>query len=1333
MKFTLLFTLLLWILSSLFCNSASAQTFKHFTENEGAPYTTVFDIVQDKNGFMWYSTSMGLYRYDTKTFKRYFSIADDSSTLSNNYIKSLFCDSKGILWAGTIDGLNRYDRDSDTFTRFKHNPKDQNTIIDDNINDIKEDSQKRLWIATSQGLDMLKDVDKRVKIVHYLNNQGVALEQEVNKIAIADKGQLWLATKNGLLRMVLNGKIEGIFKANSDTRLPSLNDFNSIYSDNTGNLWLGSRMGGLARFNIKSGIFTVIDSFLDPNRNLPVISGFVPDKQDKVWIATQSGLAYFDLKTFQTIWYVNKPENHYSLSDNSLLAIYKDNQGGIWLGSYFQGIHYLNGKTSFFSNAPFFLNSSVPSVFLNGWMGITPTDKLWVIAEDKSQIMMFDKKTNKTTIHNLKLGFSLYSNHFFVDENDVVWYSGNRSLSSFAIKTGKLQDYKISYSTAPFPKKDRVYRMIQDSKGNLWLTGGFGLIRFDKEKENFHYTKIKEVSVCIFEDSKGNIWVGGKNKIWYLKGGSNNIQEVEIVKKEPSGSENILRIVEDAEGRIWHNTINSLKQYDKKSNKFINITPNGIDLQEFVDIQADNEGYLWLSLGTKLVRYLPKNGISQKYTYVDGLPQNGFMHTNSAVKDKQGYFYYTTNKNMFSFNPNNITPDAIEAPIVLSTLKLFNKEVNVKDKTGIIKKEISQEKELVFRHDQDIFTLDFALLSYSKSDQNQYSYMLEGFEKSWNDVKTPSATYTNLPSGKYTFLVKAANGDGNWNKSQLRVSIIILAPWWKTWYAYIGYVILVGLIISGINRFFWLRKTFRKENELYQAKLNFFTNISHEIRTHLSLISGPLQKASQSNITNSHTGSYINQAKTSSERLTNLVDELLDFRKIQSGSIQLKVASYDIVKILQNVLAAFEHILLEKGLNVETQFPKNPQYIWLDQSQIQKIFFNLLSNAIKFTPRGGKISIDVSESSHEMVIKIIDNGIGIAPKHLANLFTNFFQVYDNQTTNTGYGIGLALSKEIVNQHHGDLSVTSQQANEFNAGNTCFTLKLLKGKAHFKESEITESVIFNNNNLIKNIDYRINEDENRLIKFENTILLIEDNEELRSFMKDVLGDKFNILEAEDGVLGLEMARRNLPDLILCDIMMPVLDGFEVCKQLRSDANTQHIPLIFISAKSTITDMIDGLSLGADDYLVKPFDLKILEVKITNLIQVRNGLKTNNTKLILEPDGLPISDINGEFIIKLKNLIVENISNPNFGVNDMAFHMGTSVSVLYRKLRILTSMTVNDFVKVIRMKSALQLLESSSYNVNEVANAVGYEDAKYFSKEFRKTYGKNPNEIRKLKTV
>lgn len=1235
----------------------------------------------------------------------------------------------------TLNGLCRYDNKSESFQTFKPKDGDINSISTDVVNCIAEDSQGNLWIGTNTGLNRIETGNGTTKFTRFLQAEPDEPAYVIQDISPDKKGGLWLATSKGLVWFE-NGNSQ-LFTANPDPRFPSLNDFTSIFNDGSGNIWLGIRTGGLFRFDISSRSFGFMNSFRSLDGGWPVISGFAPDKQGKLWVATMAGLASFDLKTLQPQWYVNNPVNDQSLGDNALFSIFKDREGGLWLGNYGVGIDYLNTSSPVFSRWPFFVDRALKNEFNNAWMGMTPDQKLWLIAQDKKQILFFDRSAGKTGRYDLDLSFAQNRTHFYVDEHKVIWCGGNHLLWSYDFKKGTRKSYPFPNPRETPPGRSGIYKIFQDRSQRLWVSGAFGLFYLDKKNATVRDTEIYDGIWSICEDSKGNIWAGGKNQVWRLPNGTGKPERIILNKKESSeiaGRTDVMRIIEDQANRIWLVTAQGLRLYDPHKQEFaLFLKDNHRPLESFYDIQTDRNGYLWLSNGRYLVRYHPDKGTLQSYFYADGLPKKATIAANTAVKDSTGMLFYNTSQEMFSLDPDQVFTSDHEAPIVISSLRLFNKDVRANDTTRILHQEVHNEQKLVFRHDQNIFSLDFALLNYTRSHENRYRYRLEGFEQQWNEVQVPTATYMNLSPGEYTFVVHAANGDGFWNTSPLRVHIVVLPPWWKTWYAYLFYFLFVAGAVYGITRLFWLRSAFKKENELYQSKIDFFTNISHEIRTHLTLISGPLEKAFQSSSNGSDTRSFLTYTKNNTDKLLHLVNELLDFRKMQSGKARLQVAQHDVARVMKNVLASFEHIVDEKEISVDLVTPENPVLLWFDLSQLQKVFYNLLGNAFKFTPENGRVSIVINEGFNEVTITITDNGPGIAPKYLSRIFTSFFQVEDNGSTikNKGYGIGLALSRSIVDRHHGDLSVTSTQNSEAGNGETSFTIRLMTGNWYLDDSDIVVAASSADN---AEIAVLANDDslpeQDAASDGESTLLIIEDNDELRSFAVELFRDNYRVIEAADGRSGLSIAQMHIPDVIVCDVMMPEMNGLEVCRKLRSDFNTRHIPVILISARNATTQMLEGLESGADDYLIKPFDFNILDAKIRTQLRIREETRLQYSRIIsLEPGSLEIKDPDGGFIETLRNLVVQNLSDTGFGVEQMAFQMGMSVSVLYRKLRALTGMTVNSFTKNIRMKRARQLLESGHYNVNEVANQVGYDDSKYFSKEYKKTFAEVPSETKK----
>lgn len=1274
---------------------------------------------------MWFGTERELYRYDSRTFKKYKHDPKDPHSIASDYVHKIYQDSKGKLWmAAGNNGLCLYIRESDSFTTFRHDRNDPGSLTDDNVKGIVEDKENNLWVATALGLNRIIFKGDSVKMVRH----SIDIPYRIECIVADPNGELWLGTTNGLFKFK-SGKAKPVGQTNKSTSY-------SIYSahlDKRGSLWLGTSRG-LVKLNTATEEYDSIGS-LERNSLLPVIYGIAEDRNNKLWLASESGLAFFDPETSRVKWYLRDKTNPNALVDDALLTIYIDQQQGLWVGTYYQGISYMNTNLPDFSLWPVSSSDKLSDFYLAAKIGKTPKGKLWAISANYDRIWISGPGNTESFSTRLKLpiGHKYYA--FFLDDSGVLWCGGNDCLFiKYDLKTGKVLRYspRQVYQGTPLPDT-KILVLFADKRGRIWISGWLGLVCFDPQTSQFRRVEGTKSVHSILEDSKGNLWFSGEFNIYLLEPNSSKIKALKVSALAETGNQLYAgRIAEDDSGKIWATTNNGLLVYDNKNHIFLPYTNNAPELLNYTrDLQIDSRGNLWLCSEYKLICYHPDKKSIKVYDYRDGLPYGGLLLSNASLKDNQGNLYFSTNEGTFRFNPGKITDNTTAAPLALTSLKLFNKEVKAGDRTALLDHAIEMTREITFRHDQNIFTLDFALLSNGRSEMNRYAYFLENFENGWNYVQSPSATYTNLPPGNYMFLAKAANGDGYWNPKPLRLKITILPPWWKTWYAYITYFLLSAAGIYLLTRFFWLRTTLKKDNELYQAKLDFFTNISHEIRTHLSLISGPVEKAFSEVPIDSAAKNHLTYARNNSGKLMQLVNELLDFRKIQNGSVRLHISAYDVTKILKNVMASFEHLAAEKGIETQLNMPDEPVMLWLDLSQIQKVFYNLLSNAYKFTQEGGKVWVDITSISNEVIIRITDNGAGIAPENLDNIFRNFFQVGNPSVAQAGSGIGLALSKEIIDLHQGDLTVSSRLTTPDQDGETCFKIRLLTGKRQYSGDQLAEIDTQSQNMILSYQESDVA--PGKLIQFEKsyTVLLIEDNDELRAFEKEIFGVSYHVLDAPNGVEGLKMAFEHLPDLILCDVMMPELSGVQVCRQLKSDIRTSHIPVILLTARGESSQVLEGLDAGADDYLLKPFDPHILDIKVSNMIKVREELRRQYLRSISSDTDLDlVNTMDSQFISKLSDLVIVNLAEKDFGVNEMALQIGMSVSALYRKLRALTGMTVNDFIKMSKMKRAFQLLELGNHHVNEVAFLIGYEDSKYFSREFKKIYGKSPSQLKKL---
>lgn len=1306
-----------------------SQTFRRFTESEGAPTASVMGIVQDKTGFMWFATSLGLYRYDSHKFRCYLHDPIDSLSVSSNYIRNVFCDSDNRLWILTQQGLSVFDSKTDKFHNFFRKAYPENNPLGQQINCLFEDKARNLWLATNNGIFQVVFQNHQVVFSKNILTRNNRAEYNIRELAEDRQGFLWAPTSEGLLRISKTGERLSLFKVTTDESALFQNDFLCLYIGKDDAIWVGAEKKGLLRFDRNTQTFTDIRAVNANTNELSEIYKITADKYGGLWIATFSGLVYFNPGSGEAIRYRNQKSNLHTLPDDALLNAYCDRDNGLWIGAYNLGISYLNQDYQNIKPWRVATEYNQEKEYSNGWIGTTGP-KVWAIPYSESKIAFHDERTGRFSYQSLPLPASIRYDAFFVENETTVWCGINSLLSRVDLQTGLRDDY-------PFPLKDgrpltgKVQFITKDPKGRLWLGGSFGLLRFNTRTQSFHRVESVKKVTYSFIDSAGNLYFTGNSTIYFLRSGGTRFDKYTVRNKNPYvtlGS--IWRFAEDRTGRIWIATEETLLEFDRKNLQLhsypsIKTSP----LEAPIDVQADARGYLWICSDTRLIRFQPDTKQVQAYSVRDGLPVDGLLRPRGSVKSAGGLLYFITSEGIVRVDPERIHLTETPSPLIGSTVQLLNKEIRANDSTAILDHPVQEAQKAVFRHFQNDFTIDFALLSYARSHENRYAYKLDGFDTGWRYTRVPSATYSNLPAGDYTLLIRAANGDGYWNPATTKIPVTVLPPWWKTSIAYFLYALLFALSLYFIIRYFWVRSSLEKEARLYQTKLDFFTNVSHEIRTHLSLISAPIEKAFDLSEKDQGIKTYLTFAKSNSQRLMTLVNELLDFRKMESGNVLLHVSEHNLVHSLKTTLSAFELVAEQKHVTISFRSPEDVVMCWFDALQMQKVFFNLIGNAIKFTPEGGHVSISVRETDTIVFIDFVDTGRGIASEHLENLFRNFFQAYDAQQHNTGYGIGLALAREIVLQHGGDLSVTSNTDPRSPHHGSCFTLQLPRGKAHLDPSFVNESpVLVNEAEPVIPSDTTIEDTTATEGPNKYTILLIEDNAELRFFCREALRDKYNILEAGTGEEGLETAREFIPDLVVSDVMMPGMDGLEVCRRLKSDLTTSHIPVLLLTAKTSVPSVIKGLETGADDYITKPFQLEVLSLKIGNHIQIRENLRS---RYALHASGEVTAQAEYEredlFLTELKTLIKNNLADQDFGVDKLAFGVGMSVSALYRKLRALTGITVNDFIKTVRLGKALEFLKSGRYQVSEVATLVGFDDPKYFSREFKKVHGRLPSDI------
>lgn len=1334
----------IFILFSIAGNAQNEYAFKHLNVEDGLSQSSVLGIAQDARGFIWFGTRFGLNKYDSQTFKVYKNQKGNPKSLSYaSYLSSLLSLKDGALLIGTSNGLNKYNEENDNFDRYLHNDSLPTSLSNSSINCIYQDKKNRVWIGTDNGLNLLTNPQK-YSFKRFLNTE--KQEQKVYTITEDHNGTLWLSTSKGLMNMRFSGGkiILKYFKTFSEALNKAVdNHVTTMVEDRENNLWIGTKQTGVSKLNLSTeNIINYKYSSLNPRGiSSNNIRKIMMDRTGKVWIGSLHGISIYNpaAKNFSTLQ--NEPENPASLSQNSVYDIFQDRQGIIWVGTYYGAINmvypnYTPFKVYRSTASANGLSSNVVSAIVEDQY-----HNLWIGTEGEG-INYYDRKNNTFTRYknNPNNPSSLSANlvkSVIRDKNNKIWigthYGG---LNCFNPETKSFIRYTSRQNDTSSLGNDEITVVFEDSFGRFWVGTNKGLNSFNTQTGKFIRNRVNglaEAVLYIFEDTKRTLWVATNSGLYQLKNGASKFVARVAANPEILRYTQINCITEDKKGSLLLGSNGyGLFKLEPDKHRYTRLTTlDGLPSNTITGILEDDFQNLWITTDKGLCKYNPNLHDIKTYNVKDGLPGNEF-NLRSFLKDSKGEFFFGGLSGMISFYPNQIKENKTTLPIVFTGLKLFNKPVGINNEDGLLKQNISTLKSISFKSDQNVFSVDFTVLNFIKSNKSQYAYKLNGFEKNWNYVDIPSAAYTNLSPGNYTLMVKGTNNDGVWTNTISTLDITVLPPFYRTWWAYLFYLAAFIAISFVFIRYLLIKAVLKKEQEINEHKLEFFTNISHEIRTPLTLIVGPLDKLIENAKDDPALNRELQPIKNNAYRLMNLVTELLDFRKAESGKMTLHISPGDIVKFCREIFLAFQNMAIAKNIAYHFETAQPAIEVYFDKVQLEKVLFNLLSNAFKFTADKGKINLKIGLEHHLVQIQINDNGKGISLDEQPNLFTNFYQA--SSSASIGTGLGLSLSKSIVELHHGQISFESTPQSEHQHGYTCFTVSLKTGKAHFKPADFVKDYVYyddaTNYELPAAAEPQIQEAETVVSAGTKkySILLVEDNEDVRAFIKNALGSAYTIYESENGATGLELALEIIPDLIISDVMMPVMDGLELCRKLKTDERTSHIPVVLLTARSAYVHQINGFEHGADAYIMKPFNLKILELNVQNLLSARETIKQKFAQVVrLEPKNLVINTTEQNFLNKIIAVIEDRIADPEFDVPTLSSEIGMSQPVLYKKIRALTDLSVNDFIKSIRIKRAAQLLKQGAGNISEIAYSVGFNDRKYFSSEFKKHFGKTPSEF------
>ena len=1356
--------------------------FRHINLSDGLSDATVYDIIQDHQGFIWIATRNGLNRYDGNRLTVYESDKKDTNSVSSNYISRFCVTHEGTLWVGTNYGLNCYDSTTDKFSRYFARPDDPESLSDNSINSIFEDSKGRLWIGTNNGLNLVVSGNP-IRFRRFLASQdtpGSLTDSVIYKITEDKFKNLWIGTNSGISKLS-EGNVNDYKFVNYN--FPDLIqqtgkglDGMSMIEDANGLLWIGRRSNGIIFFNPKTQKFI---NDVEIAYHLPVLTNkdihcLQNDGKESIWLGFNDGLYLYNIRTNQSSRFLYNPDNTNSINDNAVQSIYIDKKGTLWVGTFFAGVNFCNPSfVNFIKLYPENLNDRfiirIGNSLLEDYRG-----NLWVGSEGQG-LFMHDRLTQ-----NFRNYVNIPDENSSISQNNVkcmledgqkgIWIGTLAGLNYYNYSTRKFTRFLHDPHNPKSISGNRVYDIKRDKNGALWV--GFtpgGLSRFEPEKKEFYNYPIEESNPIkvvlenvtnLYFDKGDTLWIGGFRGIGCKLPGKDEFVNFKVNNQPLNSFCYIYSIFQDSKSRIWIGTSwAGLALFNREKQQFETVFSGAADKNLIVNgIEEDGNGKLWLSTNNFVYQFNPDTKEVRHFDQYDGIFCRKFSNK-TTLKTRQGYIYMTGYDGVFGFDPNSIRQNNEPPPVALTRLNLFGKEVKIGGDDKLLDKQIDITTNLTFDYTQNIFSVEFAALNYINPEKNNFGYQLEGFDKDWNYVTKPVATYMNLPPGSYTLLVKAANNDNIWNQNLKQLHIRILPPPWKSWWA-----ILIYSLIFAVTLIMWARITEqkyrlkhmlqlksaenRKQEELHQSKLRFFTNVAHEIRTPLTLILGPLEEILDFARENTHITGQLQTIRRNANQLLRLVNQLLDFQKHETWQIKLSFVEADLIAYLNEIAFSFQDYAQIRKVELRLVSAMDQLLLWFDKEELEKVFFNLLSNALKFTPPGGQITIDVKidqESNPEMnssvgnsgrfvVVSVSDNGIGIPANQLDKVFERYYTINNkNLEPNSGFGIGLSLSRSIVELHSGRIWVESQKEDENQPNSTTFFVKLPLESAHIEKAEIDSDL----NNYKRTSSFPAMEGPTifggeyppKQSKLNSKlILIIEDNEEIRLFLKQQLEKKYKVIEAVDGLAGWNLAISELPEIVVSDILMPRLDGLELTSRLKADERTSHIPVILLTARNTNEQQLEGLITGADDYVTKPFSANILLAKINNLLGMREKLKQRYSRIFtVEPSPTEIENPDEKFLVKLMLVIEGRITDQKFSINDLAEEIGMSRSVLFRKVKALTGEAIVDLIISVRLKKAAILLKQKKLGVTEVAYMVGFSDAKYFSRSFKEQFGKTPTDF------
>jgi len=1326
--------------------------FKHLSVQDGLSRSWVKCFREDRTGIFWIGTADGLNKFNGKDFKVYKYLPAQAASLNHNNINVIFEDSQGRLWVGTQAGLNYYQRDHDEFIPC--------SAIHNYVTSIHELRANTLLLGTAGGL-FLYNTETHTAVQLYNNFY-------VEKIVQDNHGNVWLATHKGL--KLFNPADNTSRHVNFDfDKDYALRDglLHSIFQDSHGGLWVGTVSHGLFYFNLPDGNLNKVHGINlapDPSDHAHISPGSIyalaEDEDQNLWIGVENGgINLLSLKAFYQGNYVftkvvSNPSNLLSLSNNSIHALYTDKQKTMWVGTYAGGADRYNKLLQRFGHNEVIPDSdkSINNKYVNT---VLDEDKyLWVGTE--KGLDRYNKASGQWEYftHDFKKANTIGSNAVLTilrDSRNRLWAgTWNGGLNLFDEKSKSFQQVSFDpgdpASNPASIRSKNISKIVEDREHRIWIaTIGGGMAVYDpKDKSVIRFMENRDENaiscnwvVDLMEDHQGNIWISTTEAVDLYNPRQKHFTSF---KHNPSRPESInyngaTCLFEDSRNTIWLGTSNGLNYFVPADSSFHHYTvDDGLPNNFIKAITEDREGNIWLSTNNSLTLFkhgtaLPAKPEFRSFSVFSDLPGSEFVDR-AVYSNSKGELFFGSTNGYFVFNPPDIKRNPTIPKIAFTELRVNNLPTYLNTPGSPLQKDISVTTQVELSRSQNVFTIEFAALNFIEPENNEYAFKLEGFDQQWNYVgHQRSATYTNLDPGHYTFRVRASNNDGLWNDEGVSLDVIILPAWWQTWYAKVIYLLLFivaifffrkhTLISVNLKNVLWrehLEK--QKSEELYQMKQQFFANISHEIRTPLTLMLGPLNKLvkKEENIP------QLNTIFRNSTRLKVLLDQFLDFSKMESQMMTLSPVRTEVLELTRYIMANFTDYAGQKNIEMKLETTFSKCVALMDQDKYEKILTNLLSNAVKSIAGTGSVTthLEFITDSGQLVIRVTDTGRGISSEELPHIFERYYSGSNPSRNSHGTGIGLYLVRELIDLQKGNIAVASKVGK-----GSAFTVTLPVPVLEFEAGQ--DDIVFHTRE--KGCEELVPVPGiQETPRFEHTVLIVDDNADMCNYVESILCDEFNVIKEHNPLACIDRIINHMPDLVVSDVMMPDLDGFQLCRLIKEDIRFSHIPVVLLTAKATKTDHLAGYETGADDYVYKPFDEEILKARVRSLVLRIKKLKQH----FLGHDGiidrsLPVNVLDVKFMEEVLAEIKQHYTNPDFHVNQVIEKMGMSRSLFYKKFKSLSNQSINDLIKNFRLKKAEKLLAQGTLTVSEVAYECGFTDPAYFSRVFKDHYNVAPKDF------